>query len=1081
MAKKPSYEELEQRVKELEKGALKGKRVEEELHHRIEFEDLITTMSTKLISHAPDELDSAINRTLQQIAQFANIDRSYIFLFSEDSTAMDMTHEWCKEGIEPIIHLHKGLLVDDFLWQTEKIKRRETIHIPNVAYLPPEASDLKNDLQSDGVQSLVQVPMIYGESVIGLLGFDSERAEKTWVEDDIMLLRMVGEILANALERKRMEEALHAERDNLTSILNSMEDGVYIVNQEHDIGYVNPVLAKDFGPFEGRKCYEYFHDRNDPCPWCKNEDVFAGKTVRWEWYSFKNQRMYDLVDTPLKNQDGSVSKLEIFRDITDMKQSEEALRESEEKYRIQFDEAIDAIFIADVETGILTDCNHAASELVGRAKSELVGKHQRILHPPEEIQGELSRTFTQHLKDKEGQALEAQIITKNGEIRDVSIKANLFELKGKKLLQGIFRDVTDRKLAEEGLRKYESIISTVDDSMSFIDKNYIYRTINDAYTRIFNAPREEIIGRSVAEMLGEDAFDNQINGYLDRCLGGEEVHYHHWFDFPNGKRRFMDMSYYPYFDKGGTVSGVVVNGRDMTELELARSTLNRANLEMNQVFNSSIPLCMIDKEYNLRRFNTTLCKLFGLDEETIHDKKCYQVLQTPLCDTPKCPMKQILSNDEVREHELEIQLRSGGTVSCLVTANPLEGNEGELLGIVESFMDITQLNETKEEKHKLEAQLQQAKRMEAIGTLAGGIAHDFNNILGAIMGYTELAQWDAGDSPSLKAHLDEVLQAANRAKDLIQQILTFSRQSQQEVKPVQVNLIVKEVLKFLRASLPTTIEIRQDIESDALVMGDPTQIHQVLMNLCTNAAHAMRDKGGLLDVSLVNVELDSDFVGRHPDMKAGPYLQLSVRDTGHGMPADIQDRIFDPFFTTKETGEGTGMGLSVVHGIVKSYGGTIYAYSEPGKGSSFKVYFPAIERRLEPEKRQEKPFPKGIEHILFVDDEQVLVNVGRQLLESLGYEVTTRTSSTEALELFKCEPERFDIVITDQTMPNMTGDELAKELMAVRSDIPVILCTGFSVRITEENAYEMGIQGFLKKPLLMRDLAETIRKALDRN
>ena len=241
----------------------------------------------------------------------------------------------------------------------------------------------------------------------------------------------------------------------------------------------------------------------------------------------------------------------------------------------------------------------------------------------------------------------------------------------------------------------------------------------------------------------------------------------------------------------------------------------------------------------------------------------------------------------------------------------------------------------------------------------------------------------------------------------------------------------------------------------------------------------MEEKGGVLEVSLVDLKLDSDFATRHPDINPGPYLQLTVGDTGHGMPLEVLRRIFDPFFSTKEKGQGTGLGLSVVHGIVKSHGGTIHAYSEPDKGSIIKVYLPAIERRVEIVAREEKKFPTGTERVLFVDDEQVLVDVGRQILETLGYRVTARNSSTEALYLFRSQPDRFDLVITDQTMPNMTGDELAKELISLRPDIPVIICTGFSAKVNEERAFEMGIKAFVMKPLVMRDMAETIRKGLD--
>jgi CheY-like chemotaxis protein len=372
--------------------------------------------------------------------------------------------------------------------------------------------------------------------------------------------------------------------------------------------------------------------------------------------------------------------------------------------------------------------------------------------------------------------------------------------------------------------------------------------------------------------------------------------------------------------------------------------------------------------------------------------------------------------------------------------------------------------------------------MEAIGTLAGGIAHDFNNILSAIMGYTELAVLGVPEKLPAKQNLQEVLKASHRAKDLVRQILTFSRQGEQERKPVLIFPIVKETLKLLRASLPSTIEIRQKIDSETgVIEANLTQIHQVVMNLCTNAAHAMRENGGVLEVSLVNVEMDIDTTAQHPDIHPGPYLRLTVSDTGIGIAPDLVERIFDPYFTTKKVGEGTGLGLAVVHGIVKSHGGIIKVYSELGKGSTFHVYFPLIDGFQEiTETQKVELLPMGDhERVLFVDDEQALVELGEKMLEHLGYEVTVRTSSIEALELFRNQPDRFDLIITDFTMPNMTGDKLAQEVMRLRPGLPVILCTGFSERISEMKAKALGIQEFVMKPFDLNDLARTIRRALD--
>lgn len=372
--------------------------------------------------------------------------------------------------------------------------------------------------------------------------------------------------------------------------------------------------------------------------------------------------------------------------------------------------------------------------------------------------------------------------------------------------------------------------------------------------------------------------------------------------------------------------------------------------------------------------------------------------------------------------------------------------------------------------------------MESIGTLAAGIAHDFNNILSPIYGYVELAQMKLRDNPELKEYLDEVHSAANRAKDLVKQILTFSRQDSERFSPVEVHVIVKEALKLLRATIPSTIEIKQEIDpTSGYVLANPTQVHQVLMNLCTNAYHAMRETGGILGVVLKPIEITStDFI-KNINLHPGHYLMLEVSDTGTGMDKETVSRIFEPYFTTKGLGEGTGMGLSVVHGIIKNHGGNITVYSEPGKGSTFHIYLPILEG-VEAEKEETEvtgPAQTGTERVLLVDDEERVAKVERVMLENLGYSVTVITSPHEALEHFRKQPDAYNLVITDMTMPKMTGDKLAIEMMSIRPDIPVILCTGFSELINREEALKIGIRKFVTKPIIITSFAKTLREVLD--
>jgi CheY-like chemotaxis protein len=329
-------------------------------------------------------------------------------------------------------------------------------------------------------------------------------------------------------------------------------------------------------------------------------------------------------------------------------------------------------------------------------------------------------------------------------------------------------------------------------------------------------------------------------------------------------------------------------------------------------------------------------------------------------------------------------------------------------------------------------------------------------------------------------NIDQVLKAGHRAKNLVKQILAFSRKSEQDKNIILLTPIVEEALKLLRASLPTTIEISQNIEPrlDA-IFADPTQIHQVMMNLCTNSAHAMGDTGGILNVELHNVDLNRKKAVQYPELNPGPYVQLSISDTGHGMDSATMDRIFDPYFTTKEQDKGTGMGLAVVHGIIRGHGGGIRVQSKLGKGTRFDILFPVMGKHMESETEELKALPTGNEHILFIDDEDTLIDLGENMLKKLGYIVETRTRPDEALEIFGKAPDKFDLVISDMTMPGMTGDILAAELMKIRPDIPVVICTGYSERIDEQRARALGIKGLIMKPFTIRGLSKTVRDALD--
>ncbi|WP_306303998.1 ATP-binding protein [Desulfosarcina cetonica] len=381
---------------------------------------------------------------------------------------------------------------------------------------------------------------------------------------------------------------------------------------------------------------------------------------------------------------------------------------------------------------------------------------------------------------------------------------------------------------------------------------------------------------------------------------------------------------------------------------------------------------------------------------------------------------------------------------------------------------------------RMEAQLYQAQKIQAIGTLAGGVAHDFNNILAAILGNTELCKLKIAPENGLNHNLDQIFSAGQRAKALINQILTFSRQKEKDQQPIEIRYGIKEALKLLQATLPSTIEIRDNIHKQpSIVVADQTQIHQIVMNVCTNAAHAMQERGGILKIGLTNIDLTAPLAGTVAKLEPGAYAVITVTDNGIGMSPETRECIFDPYFTTKPQGKGTGLGLSMVHGIVRALGGSINVHSEPGVGSTFEIYLPRTGQPSVVAVSAQQPIPGGHERILLVDDEAMLVDMTSELLLQLGYQVVGRTSSLEALQVFRTDPQHFDLVVTDQTMPNMTGKELASRVMATRPDLPVVICTGFSQAIDEEEALSLGIRAFVKKPILRNELAAAVRFALD--
>ena len=512
--------------------------------------------------------------------------------------------------------------------------------------------------------------------------------------------------------------------------------------------------------------------------------------------------------------------------------------------------------------------------------------------------------------------------------------------------------------------------------------------------------------------------------------------------------------------------------REIEKRKKAEAVIKKAKNEWQNIFNAIGHMAMIlDKEYTITAVNQTTIDQLGMPNHELVGKKCHEVFHQSDRLHPGCPLKNIQKEkggSVISEMHVEM-LDKFFITSC----TPIWDEGGNLDKIIHIMTDIS-------DRKRLEKDLLQAHKMEAIGTLAGGIAHDFNNILTSILGYTHLIMMDIEKGSLIDEHSQEVYKAGLRATDLVRQILTFARKTDEAVASIRVDVIVKEVLKLLRSSIPAFIEIHSDIQSQSKIMANATQIHQVVMNLCTNASHAMEECKGTLSVTLKEKSVDYSQKDLLNEITPGRYLELMVSDTGTGIPPEIMDRIFEPYFTTKSMDKGTGMGLAMVQSIVHEGGGAINVQSQPNVGTTFTLLFPVTEKEISPlaELPLEPLQCQGHGHILLVDDEPTITKFGRRLLERSGYTVTTAGCPKEALTLFKQNPNEFDMLITDLTMPKMKGDELIRQIEAISPDLPCVLITGYGKELERDTEHLNNLKAILIKPLDRTKLISTIQHLL---
>ncbi len=766
-----------------------------------------------------------------------------------------------------------------------------------------------------------------------------------------------------------------------------------------------------------------------------------------------------------------------FQDITDRKHAERKLRESERimRYIIKYDPNAIAVYDRNLRyiaasDRYLQDYNVAEKNIVGKHHYDVFPEtpqrwkdiHQRVL------EGATERNDDDHFKRPDGSVTYNRWecrpwYTANGSIGGIITYTEV---------------TTERKLAEKALIQSRShlraLVNSIPDLIWLKDQEGIYLSCNPMFEQFFGAKESEIAGKTDYDFVDKDLADFfRANDRIAMKTGGPSKNEEELTFAANGYSGLFETIKTPMLDHEGKIIGVLGIARDITARKKSENEIAKQRRLFETMFNTITDGVVItNTQREIQLANKGMESTFGYKPEELLGKsiKLLYADQSEYIETGTSMFDKKATNPNI--YVTRYRDKSGKEFSGETFGAKLFDENGQWIGNLGIMRDIT-------DREKAEVRLQQAQKMESIGNLAGGIAHDFNNILFPIVGMAELLMEDLAPDSEEYENAEEIYKAGKRGSDLVKQILAFSRQSEHKKIPVRVQQVLKEVLKLCRSTIPANIEITHNILSDCgMVMADPTQIHQIAMNLITNAFHAVAPTGEKIFVQLKAIEIDRDELA-HSLLQPGHYVLLSVSDTGCGIDPKILGKIFDPYFSTKGQDKGTGLGLSVVHGIVKQHHGDIKVYSEVGIGTTFNVYLPIIEKSSDPVfvEKVESLF-LGNERILLVDDEEPIMRLEKQILERLGYHVTSRISSVDGLEAFKANPDAFDLVITDMTMPNMTGDQFARKLLSIKPALPVIILTGFSERINQENAADFGIKGLLMKPIVKSELAKMIRQVL---
>ena len=1049
MSEKPTYEELEQRIRELEQAGSEHKRAEEALRKSDEhLSATLRSIGDGVISCNTDGTVASLNAVAEKLTGWTAV-------------------------------------------EAERQPIDEVFNIVNAQTREKAENPVKRSLKEGTVVGLANHTLLIGKNGNEYQIADSCAPVKG-KDGEIMGCVLVFRDVTGEYEQR---EALRKNEELLKGVFNSVQDGMSVVDKDLNILKVNRIMNKWYEsntPLKGKKCYECYQNADNPCDPCptlrcmktgqvEREIVkgLSGSSIQWiELYS------YPMWDDQNEKITGAV---EFVRDITSRKRADEALRKSEERFRILSND-LPALICEFLPDTTLTFVNNAYCEFFGMSAEKLIGCSFLDLIP-EQAREDTKKQFSSLTMQKPVKACTHEVI-KNGKIawqewRDRAI----FDEQGQIIkYHSIGIDITERKRAEEALRqseeKFRALVETTSDWIWEVDSNGIY---------IYASPQvESLLGHTPEEVIGKTPFDFMppeearrvgeiFATIVEECkpfYNLENINLH-----KDGRQLVLETSGVSIFDDKGNLTGFRGVDRDITERKRSEEEVRREKERVEQYLNiAGVMLGTINADEKITMMNKRGCEILGCKEGEFIGKNWFDLLvPQELRDELRGVFCKLMDGDiePVEFYENPLITKDGEEKLLAFHNTFIKDPNGQITGVLFSAEDITERKRAEEERAKLHAQLNHARKMESIGTLAGGIAHNFNNILMGVQGRTSLMMMNKDTSDPDYEHLKGIEEYVRNAVELTRDLLGFARGGKYEVKPTDLNTLIKPENRMF-GNTRKEIRVQGRYEKDLwTVEVDPGQIRQALLNLYVNAWQAMTD-GGDLYIQTENVTLDKEYIKPFA-VVPGRYVKVSVTDTGVGMDAATREKIFDPFFSTRDIGQGSGMGLASVYGIIKNHGGFINVYSEKGVGTTFNIYLPESEK----ETMEEAPRPDrheiqyGQGTVLLVDDEEMIIEVGQAMLESLGYRVFTAGSGREALALYEKQKGEIDLVILDMIMPGMGGGETFDRMKKIGGDARVLLSSGYSINGQAKEIMDRGCIGFIQKPFSMEEVSIKVSEALD--